>query len=248
MTKNPTTTNQMALELHRVSLTLGRGIDRTDALADINVDVSPGELVTITGRSGSGKSSLLNVAGGLEKPSAGSVIVGGVDLSSLSTNELAATRRRSIGFVFQDLNLIPSLTAAENVSLPLELDGMRVRKARSLAVEALASVELDGFEGRFPDQMSGGQRQRVAIARGLVGERSLLLADEPTGALDEVTAEGVMAILRRKCDEGAAALMVTHDPSLAAWGDRVIRLRDGRIDSVSARPATPVAPSQWQLS
>lgn len=243
-----TRVNQMALELRQVSLTLGQGVDRTDALVDINLDVSPGELVTITGRSGSGKSSLLNVAGGLEKTSAGSVIVGGVDLGGLSTGELATARRRSIGFVFQDLNLIPSLTAAENISLPLELDGVRAREAHQQATEALASVDLAGFEKRFPDQMSGGQRQRVAIARGLVGDRSLLLADEPTGALDEVTAEGVMALVRKKCDEGAAALLVTHDPSLAAWGDRVIRLRDGRIDSVSARPASPVMPTEWQLS
>lgn len=243
-----TTSDRMALELHSVSLTLGQGVDRTDALVDINIDVSPGELVAITGRSGSGKSSLLNVAGGLVSPSAGSVLVAGDDLAALSPGDLAGRRRRSIGYVFQDLNLIPSLTAIENVTLPLELDGVALRDARRQAEEALASVELEGLADRFPDQLSGGQRQRVAIARGLVGERALLLADEPTGALDEVTAEGVMAILRKQCDAGAAALLVTHDPSLAAWGDRVIRLRDGRIDSVSVRPDTPAAPTEWQLS
>lgn len=228
---------RITLDMRNVSLTLGEGANRTDALVDINLEVARGELVAVTGRSGSGKSSLLNVAGGLVQPSVGSVFVADNDLASLSSKDLAAARRRSIGYVFQDLNLLPTLTAVENVSLPLELDGMRVRDARDKAAAALAAVEIDDLASRFPDEMSGGQRQRVAIARGLVGERSLLLADEPTGALDEVTAEGVMAILRKQCDEGAATLMVTHDPSLAAWADRVVRLRDGRIDSVST-PST----------
>lgn len=225
----------MALEMRSVSLTVGEGPGRTEALVDINLDVAPGELVAVTGRSGSGKSSLLNVAGGLVRPSSGRIVVDGDDLGALPAKALSARRRRSIGYVFQDLNLIPALTAAENVSLPLELDNMSVKAARLTAREALQSVELGDLVDRYPDELSGGERQRVAIARGLVGDRKLLLADEPTGALDEVTAEGVMHILRSRCDEGAATLMVTHDPSLAAWADRVIRLRDGRIDSVSAR-------------
>ena len=175
------------LEFEQVSLTLGDGPGRTDALVDVNLKIAAGELVAITGRSGSGKSSLLNVAGGLHTSSSGAVRVNGVDLSALSPTELATQRRRSVGFVFQDLNLIASLTAAENVALPLELDGMKVAEARAQAESALTAVELDGLGKRFPDQLSGGQRQRVAIARGLVGERRLLLADEPTGALDEVT-------------------------------------------------------------
>jgi len=227
----------ITLELRNVSLTLGTGANRTDALVDVNLEVARGELVAVTGRSGSGKSSLLNVAGGLVAPSSGSVLVRGTDLATVSAKELSAARRRSVGYVFQDLNLMATLTAVENVALPLELDGVRVRTAREQAVAALSAVEIGDLADRFPDEMSGGQRQRVAIARGLVGERSLLLADEPTGALDEVTAEGVMTILRQQCDDGAATLMVTHDPSLAAWADRVIRLRDGRIDSVSA-PST----------
>ena len=232
-------TSDLALEINQVSLTLGSGPNRTDALLDIALEVRAGELVAITGRSGSGKSSLLNVAGGLTAPSSGSVFVDGQDLAALSPRQLAAARRRSIGYVFQDLNLIPTLTALENISLPLELDGRAVSDAREAASEALRSVEIEELGGRFPDEMSGGQRQRVAIARGLVGDRRLLLADEPTGALDEITAEGVMSILRKKCDDGAATLMVTHDASLAAWADRVVRLRDGRIDSVAvAAPAT----------
>jgi putative ABC transport system ATP-binding protein len=236
------------LEFDQVSLTLGQGAGRTDALVDVNLSVEPGELVAITGRSGSGKSSLLNLAGGLYTTSSGAVRVDGVDLSALSPKELAARRRRSVGFVFQDLNLIASLTAAENISLPLELDGMRPGEARTHAETALEAVELDGLGRRFPDQLSGGQRQRVAIARGLVGERRLLLADEPTGALDEVTGEAIMEILRRRCDDGAAALLVTHDPSIAAWGDRVVRLRDGRIDSVTERPTVAANPLDWQAS
>lgn len=231
---------QIALELTSVSLTLGEGPNRTDALVDINVEAARGELVAITGRSGSGKSSVLNVAGGLIRPSAGTVLVDGQDLSSMSPSALAAARRQSIGYVFQDLNLLPTLTAVENVSLPMELDGTGVAAARDAALEALQAVELGDLAGRFPDEMSGGQRQRVAIARGLVGKRSLLLADEPTGALDEVTAEGVMYLLRQRCDAGATALLVTHDPALASWADRVIRLRDGRIDSVSSRTAPPL--------
>jgi len=175
------------------------------------------------------------VAGGLVTPSSGRVLVNGNDLAAMTPNQRAAQRCSTIGFVFQDLNLIPALTAAENVSLPLELDGVRVREARRVATHALTAVGLAGKAKRFPDELSGGQRQRVAIARGLVGERSLLLADEPTGALDEVTAEQIMHILRQQCAAGAATLMVTHDPSLAAWADRVVRLRDGRIESVSAR-------------
>jgi len=233
--------NAVALELRNVSLTLGTGVNRTDALTDIALTVAPGELIAVTGRSGCGKSSLLNVAGGLVQPSSGSVTVGGQDLATLSSRDLAAARRRSIGFVFQDLNLLPTLTAIENVSLPLELDGISVKAARGSACAALAAVEIEELATRYPDEMSGGQRQRVAIARGLVGPRFVLLADEPTGALDEVTAESIMHILRRKCDEGAATLLVTHDPSLAAWADRVVRLRDGRIDSVSRAPAAKLS-------
>ena len=236
------------LRFDQVALSLGQGANRTDALVDINLEVSPGELVAVTGRSGSGKSSLLNVAGGLLPASTGSVTVAGIDLSALSPAELAVQRRQSVGFVFQDLNLIASLTAAENIALPLELDGMSPTEARSRAAAALEDVELAGLDDRFPDELSGGQRQRVAIARGLVGDRALLLADEPTGALDELTGESIMATIRNRCDNGAAALLVTHDPSIAAWGDRVIRLRDGRIESVTQRPTDAADLSDWQVS
>ena len=230
---NPSNAHAPLLELQNASLTLGDGIGRVDALVDVNLTVAAGELVAVTGRSGSGKSSLLNVAGGLTPLSSGSAIVGGENMAGLSPRDLAARRRRSIGYVFQDLNLLPTLTAVENVAFPLELDGIAVGEARAAAEAALERLEIADLAARFPDEMSGGQRQRVAIARGMVGERRLLLADEPTGALDEVTAEQVMKLIRSLCDDGAAALVVTHDPSLAAWADRVVRLRDGRIDSIT---------------
>ncbi|MEM9465067.1 MAG: ABC transporter ATP-binding protein [Actinomycetota bacterium] len=236
-----TETDDPILVLRGVGVTLGEGPNRTDALVDIDLEVAPGELVAVTGRSGSGKSTLLNVAGGLVDATTGEVLVEGESLAHASRRGKAERRRRSVGIVFQDLNLLPTLTAAENVSLPLELDGVGAREARTEAALALADVELAGLGGRYPDELSGGQRQRVAVARGFVGQRRLLLADEPTGALDEVTAEAVMKLLRRRCDEGAATLLVTHDPSQAAWADRVVRLRDGRVDSISERSGA----SRW---
>jgi len=224
------------LEMVNVSLTLGEGARRVDALLDISLEVHAKELVAVTGRSGSGKSSLLNAAGGLIPASAGSVVVEGEDLSALTARRRSALRRRSVGYVFQDLNLVSSLTAIENVSLPLELDGTSLAKARRQAEAALERVGVAHGAERFPDELSGGEQQRVALARGIVGERRLLLADEPTGALDELTAERVMSIVRGLCDDGAAAVMVTHDQSLAGWADRVVRLRDGRVEAVTTRP------------
>lgn len=191
------------------------------------------------GPSGSGKSSLLNLAGGLDRATSGTVTVDGIRLDELDAKGLAGLRRRSVGFVFQDLNLIPSLTAAENIGLPLELDGFSVRRARSQALDALDRLRLRDLADRFPDQMSGGQQQRVAIARALVGERSLVLADEPTGALDSHTGEGVLRILRERCDAGAAGLLVTHEARHAAWADRVIFLRDGVVVDETGAADTP---------
>jgi putative ABC transport system ATP-binding protein len=205
------------------------------ALRDVSIEVRPGELVAVTGRSGSGKSTLLNLAGGLDQVTEGSVRVAGQELGGLSAQELARLRRRHLGFVFQDLNLLPTLTAVENVMLPLELDRVRASDARRLAAASLDEVGAGGLADRYPDQLSGGQRQRVAIARALVGPRTLLLADEPTAALDEVTGEEILRVIRARCDGGAGGLLVTHDPAQAAWADRVIRLRDGGIDTVTER-------------
>jgi putative ABC transport system ATP-binding protein len=225
------------LVLDAVSRIHGSGETAVNALTGASLTVERGELVAVMGPSGSGKSSLLNLAGGLDRATSGTVTVDGTRLDELDAKGLAALRRRSVGFVFQDLNLIPSLTAAENIALPLELDGFSVRRARSQALDALDRLGLRELADRFPDQMSGGQQQRVAIARALVGERSLVLADEPTGALDSHTGEGVLRILRERCDAGAAGLLVTHEARHAAWADRVIFLRDGVIvDETGAAP------------
>ncbi|GAA2873738.1 ABC transporter ATP-binding protein [Nonomuraea rubra] len=202
------------------------------ALRGVSLEVSAGELVAVMGPSGSGKSTLLNLAGGLDRPTSGVVTIEGEDLSRVK--DVAALRRGHVGYVFQDLNLIPSLTAAENVMLPRELDGVRTGQARTEALAVLAEVGVEEIAGRFPEELSGGQRQRVAIARALVGERRLLLADEPTGALDTATGDEILELLRARCDAGAAVLLVTHEPRYAAWADRVIYLRDGLVAESSA--------------
>jgi putative ABC transport system ATP-binding protein len=218
----------MILDLRNVSRTHGQGEQAVHALRGVDLAVAAGELVAVMGPSGSGKSTLLTCAGGLDQPTSGEVLVDGNDLTTLGRNAVAALRRRRIGYVFQDFNLIPALTAAENVALPLELDGTRNRTARTYAVAALQEVGIDELADRFPDDMSGGQRQRVAIARAIVGERRLLLADEPTGALDSDTGEAVLRLLRDRCDQhGIGGVLVTHDARHAAWADRVVYLRDG---------------------
>jgi putative ABC transport system ATP-binding protein len=221
------------LELRDVHRVHGSGAAAVHALRGVTLTIDAGELVAVMGPSGSGKSTLLNLAGGLDRPTEGEVAVDGTVLGRCGRSALAALRRRRIGYVFQDLNLLASLTAAENIALPLELDGTGVRKARRLALTALSEVDLDGYGSRFPDQMSGGEQQRVAIARALIGERRLVLADEPTGALDSHTGESVLRLLRSKVDDGAAGVLVTHDARHAAWADRVVFLRDGVIVDTS---------------
>jgi len=223
------------LRLDGVAMQYGKGEASVTALSGIDLDVQAGELVAVMGASGSGKSTLLTIAGGLTAPTAGEVVVSGTYLSTLSAKGLAQLRRRSLGFVFQDFNLVPSLTALENVTLPLELDGWRGTKARSVGHDALRAVELDDRADAFPDDLSGGQQQRVAIARAVVGDRRLILADEPTGALDSTTGELVMRMLRRRIDAGAGGILVTHDSRHAAWADRIVFLRDGRITDGTQR-------------
>jgi putative ABC transport system ATP-binding protein len=221
--------NDVVLELRGVSRVHGSGATAVHALRGVSLQARSGELVAVMGPSGSGKSTLLTLAGGLDGPTAGEVIVEGTRLGGLSVSRLARLRRRSIGYVFQDLNLIPALTAVENVMLPRELDGVASRRARAEALGALAEVGVAELADRFPDEMSGGQQQRVAIARALVGPRRLVLADEPTGALDSETGEQVLGVLRGRCDDGAAGVLVTHEARYAAWADRVVFLRDGLI-------------------
>lgn len=219
------------LELRKVSKTYGKGITEVHALIDTNLRVVGGELVAIMGPSGSGKSTLLTIAGALEQPTDGEVLLEGQDVAAASSKQRSAVRRSSIGFVFQEFNLLGGLTAAENVAMPLELDGKATKLAKDEAKAALARVDLLDRASHFPDDLSGGERQRVAIARSIVGERRLLLADEPTGSLDSANGEAVMRVLRSIGDQGTAVVMVTHDAHLAAWADRVVFIRDGRIVS-----------------
>jgi putative ABC transport system ATP-binding protein len=230
-------TTPAMLTLRGVTRVHGHGAARVHALRGVNLDVAMGELVAVMGPSGSGKSTLLNLAGGLDTPTSGTVQVSRDNIGALDAARRARLRCRHVGYVFQDLNLIPALTALENVMLPLELDGAPARKARAAGMAALAEVDMAALAGRFPDDMSGGQAQRVAIARALVGPRRLVLADEPTGALDSVAGETVMRVLRARVDAGAAGLLVTHDARYAAWADRIVFLRDGLVvDSTGTAP------------
>jgi putative ABC transport system ATP-binding protein len=167
------------------------------------------------------------------------VLLDGVELANVSRSDQARMRRRSIGYVFQDFNLLSGLTAAENVTLPLELDGVSSKAARATALEAMAELEVAKHADRYPDELSGGERQRVAIARAIVGERGLLLADEPTGALDSVNGEAVMRLLRAATQRGVAGVVVTHEAQLASWADRVVFLRDGHVVDQTSAPAGP---------
>jgi putative ABC transport system ATP-binding protein len=236
------------LELRQVSKVYGQGAAQVRALDQVSLSVDEGAMVAVMGPSGSGKSTLLTIAGSLESPSQGQVLVRGADLAGMSRNDKARLRRRTIGYVFQDYNLLPGLTAAENVSLPLELDGWSARKARAAGLAALDELGLADRAEQYPDQLSGGERQRVAIARAVVGERRLLLADEPSGALDSDNAEAVMRLVHEACKgrRGGktgggkmAAVVVTHDAQLASWADRVVFLRDGRVTDQTAPSQGP---------
>ncbi len=218
-----------------ISQHYGHGEAAVSALSGIDLTVRSGELVAVMGPSGSGKSTLLTIAGGLATPTSGEVVIEGTYLSTLGEKGIAALRRRALGFVFQDFNLVPTLTALENVILPLELDGIPRRPAHRAGHTALESVGLGDRLGAYPDDLSGGQQQRVAIARAIVGARRLILADEPTGALDSETGEMVMRVIRERVDAGAAAILVTHEPRHASWADRIVFLRDGRVVDEAAR-------------
>jgi putative ABC transport system ATP-binding protein len=228
-----------ALELRQVSKTYGSGPSEVHALHGVDLSVERGELVAVMGPSGSGKSTLLTIAGSLEEATSGHVLVDGVDLATVPRSDRATMRRRSIGYVFQDFNLLPGLTAVENVTMPLELDGVRTKAARATALKAMEELDIAEHADRYPDEFSGGERQRVAIARAIVGERRLLLADEPTGALDSVNGEGVMRRLRAATQRGVAGVVVTHEAQLASWADRVVFLRDGHVVDQTDAPEGP---------
>jgi putative ABC transport system ATP-binding protein len=228
-----------ALELRHVSKIYGSGPSEVHALSEVDLTVERGELVAVMGPSGSGKSTLLTIAGSLEEPTSGQVLVKGTELADISRSDRAKLRRRSIGYVFQDFNLLPGLTALENVTLPLELDGTRARAAQETGLEALQTLDVAEHADRFPDELSGGERQRVAIARAIVGKRGLLLADEPTGALDSLNGEAVMRLLRAATRRGVAGVVVTHEAYLASWADRVVFLRDGHVVDQTLAPSGP---------
>lgn len=223
------------LELENITCVFGSGARQVTALESVNLQLQPGELVAVMGPSGSGKSTLLNVAGLLQPPTSGRVLLDGADASQLSKAKAAIARRRHLGLVFQHFNLVSSLTVGENVSLPLELDGLSPAQCREAAEEALSEVGLDGTIDRFPEEISGGQAQRVAIARALIGPRKVLLADEPTGALDTSTGEEIMKVLRARIDAGASGILVTHEPRFAGWADRVVMVRDGHLTGEEVR-------------
>jgi putative ABC transport system ATP-binding protein len=227
------------LELRRVSKSYGAGASEVHALSGVDLFVERGSLVAVMGPSGSGKSTLLTITGSLEEPTSGEVVINGAALSSMSRNDKARLRRRTVGYVFQDFNLLAGLTASENVSLPLELDGLSAKKAHLAGIAALEELGLVDRATHYPDELSGGERQRVAIARAIVGERSLLLADEPSGALDSTNSEIVMRMILAACHRGVAAIVVTHDAQLASWADRVVFIRDGRIVDQTVPPPTP---------
>jgi putative ABC transport system ATP-binding protein len=217
------------LKLTDVSHDYGHGDLRVRALDGVSLTVRAGELIAVMGPSGSGKSTLLGIAGGMEHPSRGEVIVDGTPLRSLNAQALAAVRRRSIGFIFQNYNLIPILTVLENVAVPLELDDWPWARALKTSRQALAEFGLLEVADSYPENLSGGQQQRVAIARATADSPRLILADEPTGALDSITGESIVRLIRERVDAGAAAIVATHDARLAAWADRVLTLEDGHL-------------------
>ena len=229
------------LELRRVSKSYGEGAAEVHAISDIDLFVERGSLVAVMGPSGSGKSTLLTIAGSLEEPSSGEVVIDGASLQAMSRNDKARLRRRTIGYVFQEFNLLAGLTAVENVALPLELDGLSGKRAQAAGMAALEELGLADRATHYPDELSGGERQRVSIARAVVGERRLLLADEPSGALDSTNGEAVMRMILGACRQGVAAVVVTHDAQLASWADRVIFIRDGRVVDQTIPPPTPEA-------
>ena len=225
-----------AVVLRDVRKVYGRGDGAVVALDGVTVQLPVGSFTAVMGPSGSGKSTFLNVAAGLDRPSAGAVTLGDTDLTRLSERRLTVLRRERIGFVFQAFNLLPSLTVAQNIGLPMRLDGHRPR--RSAVREVAARVGLEKRLHHRPSQLSGGQQQRVAIARAVVTRPEVVFADEPTGALDSRTGREVLALLREIVDkDGRTVVMVTHDPAAAAWADRVILLADGRLAGTLDAPS-----------
>ncbi|TEU18161.1 MAG: ABC transporter ATP-binding protein [Anaerolineales bacterium] len=220
------------LEANDISKQYRMGEVTVDALVGVDFVVEKGEFVAVMGPSGSGKSTLLHLLGGLDKSTDGEVTLGGRKLSVMSDKEVTLARRRNVGFVFQFYNLLPTLTAEENITLPLLIDGKKIKEYQSKIDELLELVGLTDRRRHKPDQLSGGEQQRVAIARAFVNAPDIVLADEPTGNLDSRAGEEIMKLLRRSCDElGQTIVVVTHDPKAASFADRIVFLKDGQIAS-----------------
>jgi putative ABC transport system ATP-binding protein len=222
----------MLIEITAVSRTYQRGQELVNAVDDVTLTLGNDKLVAITGASGSGKSTLLHLIGGIDKPDQGSIKVDGEELSEKSDDEQAEYRRRKVSFIFQFFNLLPTLTAWENVAMPRVLDGSSIKGAKNDACELLEMVGLGDRIDHKPSQLSGGQMQRVAIARSLIMKPGVVLADEPTGNLDSESGKDILALLRKIADDGErSVIMVTHDPTIAAAADREIVMRDGKLVS-----------------
>lgn len=229
------TNSQLGLVIEGVSKAYPDGAGERFVLSDVDLRVEPGELVALIGASGSGKSTLLAIAGGLETATSGSVHLEGTDVTSLDARGRSDLRRSAIGFIFQDFNLLSALNALDNVALPLELNGMKRNAALTQAEEALERLGLAGFGDNAPDTLSGGERQRVAIARAIAAQKSLLLADEPTGSLDSRNSDEIADVLKTAAASGSAVLVVTHDLDQAHRCDRIVELVDGRINTDPTR-------------
>lgn len=217
------------IEVRNAGKTYHQGAKEVYALRDVSFRIEAGEFLSIMGPSGSGKSTLLNLIGGLDQPTTGEVFIDNRPLHGISDDELTLIRRRRVGFIFQFFNLLPILTAIENVSLPLLLDGVPFSRIKGKAASLLEQVGLGARKEHRPEQLSGGEMQRVAIARALITDPAVLLADEPTGNLDSHTSEEIFLLLSKLNEKGQTIVMVTHDPKAAAYGSRIITLRDGSL-------------------
>lgn len=237
------------LKLENIHKTYDTGVIQVEALKEINLEIQRGEFLAIMGPSGSGKSTLMNIIGLLDRPTLGKYFLEGQEVSKLSDEELAAIRNRHIGFVFQTFNLLPRVNALRNVELPMQYAGIKRGERRQRALKALERVGLGDRIHHKPNELSGGQKQRVAIARAIVNKPSVILADEPTGALDTRTGEEIMALFQELNEEGATIVVVTHEKDIARHAKRVVQVRDGRIladEKVTAPLQARLVLQQWE--